>query len=125
MVYALIIDDNKNNVEVLQRLLLAQNAKCTCLADPTQLETMWEKVRQADVVFLDLELPHIDGYEVFALLKENIDPAVPVVAYTVHTSEVDRARDMGFHSFLGKPLNPNLFPELLADILSGKSVWEY
>jgi hypothetical protein len=43
--------------------------------------------------------------------------------YSVHASEINRARDMGFHSCLGKPLNADDFPEQLARILRGERVW--
>jgi two-component system cell cycle response regulator DivK len=35
-----------------------------------------------------------------------------------------KARGAGFDGFLGKPLDPDLFPEQIRRILSGESVWE-
>jgi CheY-like chemotaxis protein len=78
-----------------------------------------------DVVFLDLEMPGANGYQVLEKLRA--DPrfqSVPVVAYTVHVSEISVAHEQGFHSFLGKPLDADRFPDQLARILSGESVWE-
>jgi DNA-binding NarL/FixJ family response regulator len=48
---------------------------------------------------------------------------VPVVAYTVHVSEINRAYQLGFHSFIGKPIDPDKFPDQLARILRGEPVW--
>ncbi len=124
MTQALIIDDDESNVEVLQRLLLAQHVECTALLNPIRLEDIRENLPQIDVIFLDLGMPHITGYEVFEILQKEIGSAVPIVAYTVHTSEIDVARDLGFHSFLGKPLEAARFPDQLAHILNGESVWE-
>jgi hypothetical protein len=45
------------------------------------------------------------------------------VAYTVHVSEINTVYQMGFHSFLGKPLDSDLFPDQLARILRGERVW--
>jgi CheY-like chemotaxis protein len=124
MVYALIIDNDDGDIEVLRRLLLAQNAESSVIRNPAQLEDLRETLHKADVIFLDLEMPRINGYEVFKILQNEIDPAVPIVAYTVHISEIDVARDVGFHSFLGKPLDATQFPAQLAHILDGESVWE-
>ncbi|HEX3049734.1 MAG TPA: response regulator [Aggregatilineaceae bacterium] len=124
MTQALIIDNDASSIEVLQRLLVAQNVECTTILNPSQLEIIRENSHKADVIFLDLEMPHINGFEVFKVLHSEIGSTVPIVAYTVHTSEINMVRDLGFHSFLGKPLEAARFPDQLAQILSGKSVWE-
>jgi CheY-like chemotaxis protein len=77
-----------------------------------------------DVVFLDLEMPDIDGYAVLEILKsDNRFDTVPIVAHTVHFGEINNAQHVGFHSFLGKPLNIDRFPDQLARILIGEHVW--
>ena len=76
------------------------------------------------VVFLDLEFPNASGFDVNRqLIEMGWDPHIPIVAYSVHTSEVDRVRREGFHSFLGKPVDPLKFTQQLADILAGKRTW--
>jgi twitching motility two-component system response regulator PilH len=78
-----------------------------------------------DVIFLDLEMPYIDGYEALDMFKANPTwQNVPVVACTVHVSEFHAARDKPFHSFIGKPLNADQFTEHLKKILSGERVWD-
>ncbi|PJF29257.1 MAG: response regulator, partial [Phototrophicales bacterium] len=75
--------------------------------------------------FLDLEFPNHTGFEIFAKLKALPKLAdIPIVAYTVHNSEIDTARKAGFHSFLGKPLTLSKFPDQLQRILTGIPVWE-
>lgn len=124
MTHALIIDNDENSIEVLQRLLLAQNVECSAIRSSTKLEEIRLKSYKADVIFLDLEMPYVTGYEVFKFLRSEISSTVPIVAYTVHISEINMTRDMGFHSFLGKPLEASRFPDQLAQILDGQSVWE-
>jgi two-component system cell cycle response regulator DivK len=77
------------------------------------------------VVFLDIEFPNDDGFHILPELQA--DPRlqqVPIVAYSVHTNELPAAREVGFHSFLGKPLDVSAFPGQLRRILNGQSVWE-
>jgi two-component system cell cycle response regulator DivK len=123
-VHALIMDDNAYNVEVLQRLLTALNCDYTTLQDPSRLEEIVPELDQVDIVFLDLEMPKLNGYQMLQILKDDLGLTVPVVAYTVHTSEMDEARALGFDGFLGKPLDPARFPDQLARLLAGQSVWE-
>lgn len=123
MVYALIIDDDPNNIEVLQILLRMQGVESVVL-DPRQLQDYREHLRRADVIFLDLAMPYLDGYEVFEVLQKEVDPVVPIIACTVHISEINRVRELGFRGFLGKPLDALRFPDQLARILNGEPVWE-
>jgi two-component system cell cycle response regulator DivK len=36
-----------------------------------------------------------------------------------------KAQDSGFDGFLGKPLDPDRFPDQIRRILAGESVWEF
>lgn len=125
MTHALIIDDNLKNIDVLARLLGMEGVSCTTVPKTSQLDDVLKHVTSVDVVFLDLEMPGKNGYEILEKLKA--DPrftSVPIVAYTVHVSELHNAHQGGFTSFIGKPLDSDRFPEQLARILSGEQVWE-
>ncbi len=124
-VNALIIDDNAKNVAVLARLLAVEGISSDKVLNPSQLEAVLERMDQVDIIFLDLELPGTNGYQILAWLKS--DPrfqAVPVVAYTVHVDEISVAQQRGFDSFLGKPIRYDRFPSQLRRILRGEQVWE-
>ena len=49
---------------------------------------------------------------------------VPIVAYTVHMSELDAVYEFGFDGFICKPLDDERFPNQLGRILNGEGVWE-
>src|SRR5687767_6723515 len=123
--HALIIDDNQKNLGVMAQMLQLEGVDSTKVPNPNQLASILDQLAQVDVIFLDLEMPGLDGYAVLEQLKA--DPrfnAAPIVAYTVHVSEVNTAYQHGFDSFIGKPLNSDKFPEQLNRILNGESVWE-
>lgn len=123
--HALIIDDNPNNIDVLTMLLAKEGLTYTAVQSPREIGVILNGLARVDVVFLDLEMPHYDGITFLPMLQAHPRMAgVPVVAYTVHTTEIDTVRRAGFHSFLGKPINIQHFPEQLRLILSGKSVWD-
>lgn len=122
--HALVIDDNDDNLYVLSELLSMNGVQSYTLRRSIELLTFLQNIERLDVVFLDLEMPRMNGYEVLTSLKQHPRFGnVPVVAYTVHLSEVAVAQQIGFHSFLGKPLDADKFPDQLARILNGEPVW--
>jgi two-component system cell cycle response regulator DivK len=121
----LIIEDDETSVFVLQNLLeqVGIVAK-VILHSPTIFDEI-RAVSDIDVIFLDLEMPFLNGYEILTSIKslpkfQNI----PVIAYTTHTSHMSEARVAGFNGFLGKPLNRQRFASQIARILQGEDVWE-
>jgi two-component system cell cycle response regulator DivK len=80
-----------------------------------------------DLVLMDIHLPHEDGYD--ALHKLRADPRFAdtrIVAITADANEaaMKKAKDSGFDGFLGKPIDPDLFPEQIKAILKGEEVWD-
>lgn len=123
--HVVIVDDNHLNVEVLTMLLARENIGYTTLDSPRYLQETLTNQGHIDVIFLDLEMPNYNGIETMRTLKADERYAnIPIIAYTVHTSEIDVVRRAGFDGFLGKPVDPHRFPILLKHILAGESVWE-
>ena len=122
---ALIVDDNPGNLAALAALLRREAVTSVTLTSPHDIAATLDRIGRVDVLFLDLAFPNLDGLDLIRDLQvdERLH-GVPIVAYTVHTSEQNEARDAGFHSFLGKPLNVERFPDQLRRILSGQPVWE-
>lgn len=89
-----------------------------------------EQVRQLgvmpDIFLFDIEMQPYDGFDLLSMLRN--DPAYvtsKVVALTasVMSEEVARLKRRGFDGAIAKPLNIEAFPELIAKIMSGESVW--
>ena len=83
---------------------------------------------QLDLILMDIRLPYEDGYQ--ALRKIRGHPRLTstrVVAVTAEASEEEmgKAQSAGFDGFLGKPLDPDRFPEQIRRILEGEPVWEW
>ena len=125
MPHAVLIDDDINNLNILAQLLLEEGVTSTKIMDVTHLNSMLTNIENIDIVFLDLEMPKINGYELFEQLQsdQRFD-SIPIVAHTVYLSELHDVAQRGFHSFIGKPINADKFPNQLASILNGKHIWE-
>jgi two-component system cell cycle response regulator DivK len=124
--HALIIDDQTPNIDVLAMLLAQEGVSYTPATTVRQIADVVAGMPQLDMVFLDLEMPNSDYHDTLATMKADVNLAgVPIIAYTVHTSEIDAARQAGFDGFLGKPLKTVEFAENLRTILKGECVWTY
>ena len=102
----LIIDDEPGSVRVLERLLRHANFKnVKCITDSRQcLETYAQF--SPDVVLLDLNMPHLDGFMVITQLqkieRETYLPILVMTAQRDYTTRL-RALEAGAKDFLGKP----------------------
>ncbi len=121
--HALIIDDNAQNLEVLSRLLTMNDVSFTAVQKTDQLESVLSTSPRVDIVFLDIEMPGRNGYDLLSVLRNALGGDTVVVACTVHTNEIAHAQAMGFDGFIAKPLDPKLFATQLAMLLQGQAVW--
>jgi putative two-component system response regulator len=118
--HAVIIEDDKLNAKILETMLRQEGMTVTTIADPANAMAVLAQQSAPAVVFLDLEMPHLDGYEVLAMLRAQYGPQLPIAAYTVHTSELLNAMDKGFSGFFAKPINRAMFHANLLKLLNGE-----
>ncbi len=73
-----------------------------------------------DLIFLDLNMPVMNGYECLARLKSlEKYKDIPVIIFSTSANEMDirRSREMGAHLFFTKPANFNVLCSKLEKIL--------
>jgi CheY-like chemotaxis protein len=108
----LVVDDNGDAADSLALLVnLWGHRVRVCYDGPGALQLAREY--QPDVVFLDLGLPGLSGYEVARRLRN--EPAL-LVALTGNDPEQDggRCQEAGFDLHLTKPVDVGVLQELLA-----------
>jgi signal transduction histidine kinase/CheY-like chemotaxis protein len=112
----LYIEDNLSNIHVMEKLLSEYNQiTLRCESDPF-VGLYQARTRIPDMILLDINLPHISGLELVALLKA--DPLiqhVPVVALSANAMSYDleKAKKLGFDEYLTKPIDvPRLISTL-------------
>lgn len=111
MANVLVIDDNEADLDLLTYLLAARGHKVI------QAHGGQEGIRSAmamkpDLIFCDLRLPDVSGFDVLARLHATADLAkTPVVAVTVLGTVGDRRMvlDAGFDDHIAKPIEPAEF----------------
>ncbi|MCL4256263.1 MAG: response regulator [Anaerolineae bacterium] len=122
---ALVIEDDETSIKVMVQLLKYVDMTSTIIHDSYDMEAQLQAIPVPDVIFLDLEMPQANGYSVLEYIQRQPHLAnIPVVAYTTHTSHVNLAQKAGFHSFMGKPIDGQMFPVWMEKIFNGEQVWE-
>jgi len=122
--HVLIIEDNSTSVDVLAGLLDQLKVTYTVVYNSRKVKDVIQVIKHLDAIFLDIEMPGIDGYQIRDMLKSYPHiQNIPVIAYSAHSSQMAKARAAGFDGFLGKPLRASEFPAQLAQIFNKMPVW--
>ena len=109
----LVVDDNLTNCKVIQALLTRLGLQVSVVHDGQQAVdaiTQGPPECRPDLVFMDVSMPVMDGYEATRLIRDwearQRIPATPVIALTANAFEDDRQRctQAGMNDFLTKPI---------------------
>ncbi|MFV0604505.1 MAG: ATP-binding protein [Niabella sp.] len=114
-VSVLAAEDNKANQTLLKHLLSKHNIKLT-IVDNGHLAIESLNTAQYNLIFMDLQMPVMDGYTAINIIKSKIDNLVPIIAMTAYVSEdeIKKCFDAGFDDYLPKPIEE----KVLLDIIS-------
>lgn len=123
----LVVEDNVSNFVLIARLLGYIGIHCEWKTSGYEVVEYADLLPKLDLILMDIRLPYEDGYE--ALKKIRSSPklaSIPVIAVTAEASleQMQKAHAAGFDGFIGKPINPDRFPEQIREILNGQPVWE-
>tara|TARA_R110000787_G_scaffold71771_1_gene159764 strand:- start:15952 stop:18363 length:2412 start_codon:yes stop_codon:yes gene_type:complete len=103
----LIVDDNINNLELIKEYLSNYNFNIIAAVNGQEALMAFGE-HNPDLVFLDLKMPIMDGFEVNNAIKKNSDWShIPVIAITssVYSNDKEKAISDGFISFIEKPVS--------------------
>lgn len=111
----LLAEDNLINQRLFSSLLRQAGLNPVIVANG--LEAVQRvKTEEFDLIFLDIQMPIMDGVTAAKALKEGEFKNIPIVALTAHAMEGDKDRYLkaGFDIYLSKPLNRSHLMEILA-----------
>jgi PleD family two-component response regulator len=113
-----VVDDERTNALMLSMMLEADFDVCVAHTGRDAITMIRE--RQPDLILLDIVLPDLNGYEVFAELKG--DPAtndIPVIFVTgLEDSENEKiGLEVGAADYVSKPLNAPVVKARISRVL--------
>ena len=96
----------------------------SAIAGLAALETAATQQMPYDIAIIDMQMPEIDGLTLGIQIRKN--PAIANVPLIMLTStnqrdEVKRVLDIGFASYLVKPVKPSRLFDAMIDILDNQS----
>ncbi len=115
----LLVEDDGVNRMAMERIL--GKLGCTVLGAGNGLEALDVLGRETvDLVFMDVQMPIMDGIEATRIIREDLKLSVPVVAMTAYAMAGDRERFLrcGMDDYVSKPVDMNRLRQVLVSNLS-------
>lgn len=119
----LYVEDNPANLRLLERALAKIENLRVFSASSGILALDIATTYRPDLILLDINLPGMDGYEIFRKLKTNtITKNIPVVAISANamSKDIDKALALGFKDYITKPIIITNFLQKVTEILLNK-----
>jgi two-component system, cell cycle response regulator DivK len=117
----LIVEDNKDSSEILG-LFITKIGHHSIKARNSQEAIALAEAEMPDLVFMDMELPDVDGVRTTAILRQNPKTShIPVVALTAWIAELwrEKASKVGITTYLLKPVSPQTLKQTIEDYTDG------
>ena len=116
----LVADDNKESRYLLEKILQGYGHEVTAVANGA--EGLQQALKELpDILVTDILMPQMDGYQLCYEWKRNDKLRdIPVVFYTAsYTTGEDEefALSLGANTFIRKPTEPDVFVQILNEIL--------
>ncbi len=119
----LVVEDNELNQRMVQVMLTRQGHVVETASDG-QAAVDILKTRSFDIVFMDVQMPGMDGLHATQLIRASDLPSsrVPIVAMTAYAMHEDEQRclDAGMNDYISKPLNPRRVTQVLQNCIEGR-----
>ena len=120
-----LLDDDLDDAELFQEALEEVNDHWVFqhFEEAQAALAAWTAAKEGlpDVIFLDLNLPQVSGWDILNQLKQSDHLAsIPVIMYTTSSrkNESERALELGADFFFTKPSDYNELKRLLLEVLT-------
>lgn len=118
----LLAEDHHDNRALFSQLLKRMGLDVTAVENG-ELAVQESLMDDFDLIFLDIQMPVMDGMTAMKMITTTTAPDVPVIALTANamTTEIENYLEQGFTAHISKPLDRRLFINLVEQYLTGSS----
>lgn len=110
----LIAEDEKNNFTLIKKILEGVGANVIWAKDGEEAVHFCKTNNEIDLVFMDIRMPKLNGFEATAQIKQ-FKNKLPIIVQTAYAKEFEKDELMrtNFDGFLSKPFNKNELLEII------------
>ncbi|GAX35875.1 response regulator [Nodularia sp. NIES-3585] len=123
----LVVDDNATNRKIIYHQATSWGMQVDAAASAAEalniLQTAAEKGMLYDVALIDMQMPEVDGLTLGTQIKANSQIAdIPIIMLTStnQRDEIQKALNIGFASYLVKPVKPSRLFDTIINILESR-----
>ena len=119
----LVVEDNELNRELLCQILSQEYDVIEAENGQVALEILKEHKNSISLIFLDVVMPVMDGYEATREIRK-LSLDVPIIAVTAfaYASDEQRAMENGFDGYMAKPISAPQLRQQIAAILQKRII---
>lgn len=128
-VHAMIVEDNRINAEILQRILQKSRMKISIFENGKAAVDAFEEAPENtyQVIFMDIQMPVMNGYEAAGAIRNSVKAqgeSIPIIAVSANAfpDDVKMSLSMGMNAHLAKPVNEKLLFSEVEKYCSGGTV---
>ena len=117
----LYVEDNPANLQLVEQLIARRPGMRLLAAADADTGVEIARMRQPDVILMDINLPGISGIEALAILRRDPTTAsIPVVALSANAipRDIEKGLEAGFCRYLTKPIKVHEFMDALDEALA-------
>jgi PAS domain S-box-containing protein len=104
----LIVEDDPVSYAFLKELFQRTGADLYHAADGLEAVNQFRKIKNIDLVIMDIQLPEMDGFEATRVIR-TMNSNIPVIAQTAFamSDDKDKMKQAGFDDYVSKPIDIN------------------
>lgn len=105
MYHLLVVDDEKDICNLIQKYAVFEGYEVTCAFDGMQAFELCQKQR-FDLIIMDVMMPELDGFSAVSAIRRSCD--TPVIMLSARGEEYDKIHgfELGIDDYVVKPFSP-------------------
>lgn len=112
--HVLVVEDNEINRKILIKMLESIGCRCSFASDGVEA---YKKIKENkyELIFMDLEMPILDGIGCTIKIREENIPTGPIIALSAHTLEDHKIISFkaGMDDYISKPVTKEMLMKTL------------